>query len=100
MRHHTIDETAERLRVSRRTIERYIAAGRLRTVRLSQRQLGVTAESLREMLGTAQYLRLFRGDRIADAYETLQEAADALAPIHPDLAQRVAQAVETLLDGG
>jgi len=100
MKVHSINEVAARLGVSRRTIERRIAGGTLRTVRTSKRRIAVTAESLVEALGAAEYLRLFRGERLAQAYEALREAADALAPTHPDLAQRVAGAAETLLDAG
>ena len=35
----TLDEAAERLRVSRRTLERLIAAGRIRTVAIGRRRL-------------------------------------------------------------
>lgn len=100
MKAYSINEVAARLGVSRRTIERRIAGGTLRTVRTSKRRIAVTAESLVEALGAAEYLRLFRGEHLAQAYETLREAADALAPIRPDLAQRVAGAAETLLDAG
>jgi len=99
MKVHSINEVAARLGVSRRTIERRIAGGTLRTVRISKRRIAVTAESLVEALGAAEYLRLFRGEHLAQAYETLREAADALAPIHPDLAQRIAAAAETLRGG-
>jgi excisionase family DNA binding protein len=99
MKVYSINEVAARLGVSRRTIERRIADGTLRTVRTSKRCVAVTAESLVEALGAAEYLRLFRGEHLAQAYETLREAADALALIHPDLAQRVAGAAETLLAG-
>jgi excisionase family DNA binding protein len=100
MNAYSINEVAAKLGVSRRTVERRIAGGTLRAVRTSKRRVAVTAESLVEALGAAEYLRLFRGERLAQAYETLREAADALAPAHPDLAQRVAAAAETLLDAG
>jgi len=96
---HSINEVAARLGVSRRTIERRIKGGTLRTIRTSNRRVAITAESLVEALGAAEYLRLSRGEHLAQAYETLREAADALAPIHPDLAQRIAAAAETLLGG-
>jgi len=99
MNAHSVNEVAAKLGVSRRTIERRIAGGTLRTVRTSKRRIAVTAESLVEALGAAEYLRLFRGEHLAQAYETLQEAADALAPTHPDLARRLAAAAETLLSG-
>jgi excisionase family DNA binding protein len=99
MKAYGVHEVAARLGVSRRTIERRIAGGTLRAVRTSKRRIAITAESLVEALGAAEYLRLFRGEHLAQAYETLREAADALAPTHPDLARRVARAAETLLAG-
>jgi excisionase family DNA binding protein len=100
MKAYSINDVAARLGVSRRTIERRIAGGALRTVRTSKRRLAVTAESLVEALGAAEYLRLFRGEHLAQAYEALREAADTLAPIRPDLARRVAEAAKTLLSVG
>jgi len=100
MKVYSINEVAARLGVSRRTIERRIAGGALRAVRTSKRRVAVTAVSLVEALGAAECLRLFRGEHLAQAYETLREATDALAPTHPDLARRVAAAAETLLDAG
>jgi excisionase family DNA binding protein len=48
----TLDEVAERLRVSRRTVERLIAAGRLRPTRVGARTL-VTARELEAYVAAA-----------------------------------------------
>ena len=97
MNAHSVNEVAARLGVSRRTIERRIAGGTLRTVRTSKRRIAVTAESLVEALGAAEYLRLFRGEHLAQAYETLREAFDALAKSCPELAQRAEAALQRLI---
>lgn len=49
LEHLTTDETAALLRVSRRTVQRYIAGGKLRAARLPGRLL-VTRESIEELL--------------------------------------------------
>jgi excisionase family DNA binding protein len=48
----TLDEVAERLRVSRRTVEREMAAGRIRAVRIGRRRL-VTVKELEAYVSAA-----------------------------------------------
>lgn len=48
----TLDEVAERLRVSRRTVERELAAGHLRPVRIGRRRL-VTVKELEAYVAAA-----------------------------------------------
>ena len=40
----TLEEIADRLRVSRRTVERLVAAGRIRTVAIGRRRLVTSRE--------------------------------------------------------
>ncbi len=54
----TVDEVAERLRVSRRTIERLVAAGRIRVTRVGRRVL-VTDRELEA------YIASLRGRHVA-----------------------------------
>lgn len=54
----TLDEVAERLRVSRRTIERLVSAGRIRPSRIGRRIL-VTDQELEAYIGS------LRGRRVA-----------------------------------
>lgn len=49
----TVVETARRLRVSRRTVERLIKAGRLRPVRIGRRVL-ITTQELEAFLAWAR----------------------------------------------
>ena len=49
----TIPEVAERLRVSRRTVERLIVAGRIRPVRIGSRRL-VTSTELEAFIASAR----------------------------------------------
>lgn len=54
----TVDEVAEKLRVSRRTVERLVAAGRIRVVRVGRRTL-VTDRELEA------YIASLRGRHVA-----------------------------------
>jgi excisionase family DNA binding protein len=48
----TLDEVAERLRVSRRTVERELAAGHIRPIRIGRRRL-VTVKELEAYVAAA-----------------------------------------------
>jgi len=92
-----ISTVAFRLRVSRETVERMIKRGQLRTVQLTARRVGVTADSLRAHLGVKEYLSVFCSPDLAQAYSCLCEALDALAKSCPELAQRAEAALQRLI---
>jgi excisionase family DNA binding protein len=92
-----VTTVAHRLRVSRETVERMIKRDQLRTVRLTARRVGVTADSLREHLGVEGYLSLFYSPDLAQAYSCLRDALDALAKSCPELAQRAEAALQRLI---
>jgi excisionase family DNA binding protein len=49
----TLDEAADRLRISRRTVERLIAAGRIRTVNIGRRRF-VTERELEAFVAASR----------------------------------------------
>jgi excisionase family DNA binding protein len=56
--HYTIDEVASKLRVGKRTIERQIAAGRIRVIRIGRRVFITELE-------LEAYVASLRGRRVA-----------------------------------
>jgi excisionase family DNA binding protein len=49
----TLEEVADRLRVSRRTVERLVAAGRVRTVKIGRRRL-VTEKEIEAFIAASR----------------------------------------------
>ena len=47
----TVDEAAQRFRVSARTVWNWIAAGRLRSLKLGRRTTRIPADAIEEFLG-------------------------------------------------
>ena len=50
----TLDEVAARLRVSRRTVERLVRAGRIRALRISERRIAVEAREVDAFVAAAR----------------------------------------------
>ncbi|MBT56134.1 MAG: hypothetical protein CMF72_22385 [Mameliella sp.] len=50
----TIADAAERLKVSTRTVSRYIASGKLRATRITHKTVRIKESDLQELLGGAE----------------------------------------------